>query len=64
MNLWGPLTNYKLFLIVEPNFGSSKLAQYALPTSHTGIWSATTYIDKIELLQCLDTTSYLPGPGV
>ena len=64
MNLWGPLTNYKLFLIVEPNFGSSKLEQYALQKRHTGIWSATTYFDKIEVLRSLDTTSYLPGPGV
>ena len=64
MNLWGPLTNYKLFLIVEPNFGSSKLEQYALQKSHTGIWSVTTYFDKIEVWQGLDTKSYLPGPGV
>ena len=64
MNLWGPLTNFKLFLIVEPNFGSSKLEQYALQKSHTGIWSVTTYFDKIEVWQGLDIKSYLPGPGV
>ena len=49
---------------MEPNIESSKLEQYTLQKSHTGIWSVTAYFDKIEVLQSLGTTSYLPGPGV